>query len=54
MMKIAICDDESSDLKLINEYCIQYNPEMVTSCFSSGEALLAAYEKIFTIYCFWT
>ena len=47
MMKIAICDDESSDLKLINEYCTQYNPEMVTSCFSSGEALLAAYEKDF-------
>lgn len=46
-MKIAICDDESSDLKLINEYCTQYNPEMVTSCFSSGEALLAAYEKDF-------
>lgn len=46
-MKIAICDDESADLKLIQTYCNQYDPEIPTAAFTSGEALLDAYRKDF-------
>lgn len=46
-MRIAICDDEPADLKLIQTYCKQYDPKIPTAAFFSGEALLAAYEKDF-------
>lgn len=44
-MKIAICDDESADLGLIQNYCRQYDPGIETAVFTSGEALLSAYKK---------
>lgn len=46
-MKIAICDDEPADLKLIQSYCSQYDSELSTAAFSSGEALLDAYKSSF-------
>ncbi len=46
-MKIAICDDEPADLKLIQTYCKQYDPNIPTAAFISGEALLDAYKKDF-------
>ncbi len=46
-MKIAICDDEPADLKLIQTYCKQYDPNIPTAAFTSGEALLDAYKEDF-------
>ena len=46
-MKIAICDDETEDLKIIQSYCSKYNPTIPTGVFQSGEALLEAYKSSF-------
>lgn len=46
-MRIAICDDEAADLRLIQSYCGQYDPQIPTSEFQSGEALLEAYKSDF-------
>lgn len=46
-MKIAICDDEAADLRLIQSYCAQYDPQIPTAAFYSGEALLEAYKSDF-------
>lgn len=46
-MKIAICDDEAADLMNIQSYCSQYDPEIPTAAFQSGEALLEAYKNDF-------
>lgn len=46
-MKIAICDDEPADLRLIQSYCNQYDSELSTAAFSNGEALLDAYKSSF-------
>lgn len=46
-MKIAICDDEAADLKIIQNYCGQYDPQIPTAVFQSGEALLEAYKSDF-------
>lgn len=46
-MKIAICDDETEDLKIIHSYCSKYNPTIPTGVFQSGEALLEAYKSSF-------
>lgn len=46
-MKIAICDDEAADLRLIQSYCAQYDPQIPTAAFYSGEALLEAYKNDF-------
>ena len=46
-MKIAICDDDAADLKLMQSYCARYDPTIPTTAFTSGEALLEAYGKDF-------
>lgn len=46
-MKIAVCDDDQRDLKLLESYCRQFDPEIPVAMFSSGEALLEAYRKDF-------
>lgn len=46
-MKIAVCDDEPADLRLIQSYCNRYDSDIPTAAFSSGEALLEAYKKDF-------
>lgn len=46
-MKIAICDDVSADLRLLQTYCSRYDPGIPAAAFSSGEALLAAYDEEF-------
>jgi len=46
-MKIAICDDEPADLKLIQTFCSRYDSGIPTAAFTSGEALLAAYRQDF-------
>jgi len=47
IMKIAICDDLPADLKLLQTYCSRYDPGIPAVAFSSGEALLAAYDEDF-------
>lgn len=46
-MKIAICDDDASDLELIKEYCFRFDKEFDVETFYSGEALLAAFDNDF-------
>ena len=46
-MKIAICDDDAADLKLMQSYCSRYDSTIPTAAFTSGEALLEAYGKDF-------
>ena len=46
-MKIAICDDDVADLKLMQSYCGRYDSTIPTTAFTSGEALLEAYCKDF-------
>lgn len=46
-MKIAICDDDVADLKLMQSYCGRYDSTIPTTAFTSGEALLEAYGKDF-------
>ena len=46
-MKIAICDDDAADLKLMHSYCRRYDPDIPTAVFKSGEALREAYSKDF-------
>lgn len=46
-MKIAVCDDEAADRKLIQGYCSRYDPALPIAAFASGEALLEAYGKDF-------
>ena len=46
-MKIAICDDDAADLKLMQSYCARYDPTIPTTAFTSGETLLEAYGKDF-------
>ncbi len=46
-MKIAICDDDTSDLNLIHSYCNTFDPKLPVSTFRCGEDLLAAYEEDF-------
>ena len=46
-MKIAICDDELIDVRRIQTYCRQYDPNIPTAAFFSGEALLDAYKQDF-------
>lgn len=41
-MKIAVCDDDAADLKLLLGYCAQYDPKIPAAAFTSGESLLAA------------
>lgn len=41
-MRIAICDDDQSDLAIIKQYCTQFNPEFSVSAFLCGEDLLRA------------
>lgn len=43
-MRIAICDDEQSDLAIIKQYCKQFDPELSVSMFDCGEALLSAFK----------
>lgn len=44
-MKIAICDDEYADAKLISNYCNQYAADIPALIFTCGEALLRAYQS---------
>ena len=46
-MKIAICDDERSDLELLKTYCKQFDPELPVSSFLSGEDLIEAFKADF-------
>lgn len=46
-MKIAICDDDAADLRIIQNYCRQYDPQIPTALFHSGEELLEAYRSNF-------
>ncbi len=46
-MKIAICDDEAEDLKLLEGYCADYDAGLPVSLFSSGEALIEAFREDF-------
>lgn len=46
-MKIAVCDDDETDLQLMLSYCRQYTPETQTVAFRDGEALLAAFKSDF-------
>lgn len=39
-MRIAICDDEPSDLELLKQYAAKYNARYSITCFDSGRALL--------------
>lgn len=43
-MKIAICDDEPSDLAIIKQYCKQFDPALSATTFVCGEALLNAFK----------
>lgn len=43
-MKIAVCDDDESDLQLMLSYCRQYTPDTQTVAFRDGEALLSAFK----------
>ena len=43
-MRIAICDDEPSDLAIIKQYCMQFDPELSATTFACGEALLNAFK----------
>lgn len=47
-MRIAICDDEPSDLELLKQYATKYNSQYPITCFDSGKALLHALKN--TIY----
>lgn len=44
-MKIAICDDEVADLKLLERYCTEYDTSLPVFLFSSGEELIDAYKE---------
>ena len=44
-MKIAICDDDQSDLELIQQYCKQFDPKLPVSVFTLGEDLLSAFKS---------
>ncbi len=46
-MKIAICDDDADDLKLIQSYCSRYDSDITVATFTSGEALRKAYDTDF-------
>lgn len=46
-MKIAVCDDDESDLQLMLSYCRQYAPNTQTVAFRDGETLLAAFKSDF-------
>lgn len=46
-MKIAICDDDRNDLDRIRNYCNDFDASMSVSTFSSGAALLGAFDKDF-------
>lgn len=46
-MNIAICDDEKRDLDRIISYCQRYNEGNALYTFSSGDALLAAFDGLF-------
>lgn len=46
-MKIAICDDEVSDLKIIHSYCKKSSPDIPVKEFLSGKDLLAAFDADF-------
>ncbi len=44
-MRIAICDDEKSDIELIQKYCEQYSSDFSISSFICGEDLLIAFKN---------
>ena len=46
-MKIAICDDDDVDLKLIQSYCSRYDSDIPVAAFTNGEALRKAYDTDF-------
>lgn len=46
-MKVAICDDDRSDLERIHNYCANFDTTMPVSLFSNGAALLDAFEDDF-------
>ncbi len=44
-MRIAICDDNITDLRIIEEYCNKYNENYEVNLFISGEDLVEAFQE---------
>ncbi len=50
MHQIAVCDDEPAVCDMVSETVRQWNPEVKVYCFTSGEALIAAYDFFDVIF----
>ena len=50
MHQIAVCDDEQIVCDMVSETVSRWKPDVKVQCFSSGEALLAAYDFFDVIF----